>query len=224
MAAPHSSCTTALPPPPPLLPPFLLPPFLPPLHPSTGACPQGAGALTTEALSPPFRVPGSLLRLTDYHRSTMKPREYIHARSGRRGDEGGMTVKKSEVPEVVHEQPTHRKVLFSVACRRLRLAGSGSRSSHLCPTASSSSSSSSGSSSGGAGYGPVYLLQSCINDVIFIFHEARNAPKVREHCREWLAAQGAANDNVEPHSQANLLPHTHAWPLGHGAQPSHSLR
>ncbi|CAI7736555.1 unnamed protein product [Closterium sp. NIES-54] len=108
----------------------------------------------------------------------------------------------------------HGKVLFNVACRRLRLAfqiatghfqpQGGQGVVAATPSSSSSSSSSTatgGSNSSGVGYGPVYPLQSRINDVIFIMHEARNAPKVRELCREWLAARGVVIDNVVPHSQ-----------------------
>ncbi|CAI7823993.1 unnamed protein product [Closterium sp. NIES-54] len=110
--------------------------------------------------------------------------------------------------------PPSRKVLFNVACRRLRLAfqiatghfqpQGGQGVVAATPSSSSSSSSSTatgGSNSSGVGYGPVYPLQSRINDVIFIMHEARNAPKVRELCREWLAARGVVIDNVVPHSQ-----------------------
>ncbi|CAI5531246.1 unnamed protein product [Closterium sp. Naga37s-1] len=156
--------------------------------------------------------------------------------TGRQDMSRSVKLPKEQIDRLIHMlSDEHKKVLFNVACRRLRLAfqiatghfqsqGSqgGVAASAATPAATSSSG---GSSSGGAGFGLVYPLQSRINDVIFIMHEARNAPKVRELCREWLAARGVVIDNVEPHSQPHLLPYTHAWPLGHGAQlPPQALR
>ncbi|CAI5529604.1 unnamed protein product [Closterium sp. Naga37s-1] len=170
--------------------------------------------------------------------------------TGRQDMSRSVKLPKEQIDRLIHMlSDEHKKVLFNVVCRRLRLAfqiatghfqlrlafqiatghfqpqgGQGGVAATVCTSGSSSSTGGGGSSSGGGGFGPVYPLQSRINDVIFIMHEARNAPKVREHCREWLAARGVVIDNVEPHTQPHLLPHTHAWPLGHGAQPSHSLR
>ncbi|CAI5479728.1 unnamed protein product [Closterium sp. Yama58-4] len=155
--------------------------------------------------------------------------------TGRQDMSRSVKLPKEQIDRLIHMlSDEHKKVLFNVACRRLRLAfqiATGHFQSQLIgaatPAAASASSTNTGggsSSSGGGGFGSVYPLQSRINDVIFIMHEARNAPKVRELCREWLAARGVVIENVERSAQANLLPHTHAWPLGHGVQQPQALQ
>ncbi|CAI5467550.1 unnamed protein product [Closterium sp. Yama58-4] len=58
----------------------------------------------------------------------------------------------------------------------------------------------------------------------FIMHEAQNALKVREHCREWLAGLAIVIDNVERHTAPLAPSHSRMASLGRGSQQPYALR